>query len=363
MRKSVTIDARTAREVLGTKDSHLRRVRETLGVTAVFRAGKLTIGGAADKVRRAAAVLDEMKRVVESLGAITPRDVERILDGVGADAEAEAGAEWPEEHLIVGSSREVDARTAGQGHYIKTMRADDVVFCVGPAGTGKTYLAVAMALAELEAGRVNRIVLARPAVEAGERLGFLPGDERQKVSPYLRPLYDALTDTMSFSALGRLMDQGVIEVVPLAFMRGRTLGHAFVILDEAQNTTTGQMLMFLTRLGPYSRAVVTGDITQIDLPDSTTSGLVQACRILDGVAGIGIVHLSERDIVRHPLVRSIVAAYEADRQGPPPPRAARGGPDAGVSGAVAAPVAAQAGSPGSAEDPEGRDSGAEGPGS
>jgi len=358
MRKSVSIDARTAREVLGTKDSHLRRVRETLGVTAVFRAGKLTIGGAADKVRRAAAVLEEMKRVVESLGAITARDVERILDGVGADDEAEAGAEWPEEHLIVGSSREVDARTAGQGHYIKTMRSHDVVFCVGPAGTGKTYLAVAMALAELEAGRVNRIVLARPAVEAGERLGFLPGDERQKVSPYLRPLYDALTDTMSFSALGRLMDQGVIEVVPLAFMRGRTLGHAFVILDEAQNTTTGQMLMFLTRLGPYSRAVVTGDITQIDLPDSTTSGLVQACRILDGVAGIGIVHLSERDIVRHPLVRSIVAAYEADRQGSSPARAVRGGEaGAGTSGT------AQAGSPGSAEGPEGRDSGAEGPGS
>ena len=226
------------------------------------------------------------------------------------------------------------------------MRGNDVVFCVGPAGTGKTYLAVAMALAELEAGRVNRIALARPAVEAGERLGFLPGDERQKVNPYLRPLYDALTDTMSFSALGRLMDQGVIEVVPLAFMRGRTLGHSFVILDEAQNTTAGQMLMFLTRLGPYSRAVVTGDITQIDLPDTTASGLVQACRILDGVAGIGIVHLSERDIVRHPLVRSIVAAYDADR---------RGGKDARV------PDVGPAGPSGSAEDPGSGDSGAEGP--
>ncbi|MHC4247568.1 MAG: PhoH family protein [Planctomycetota bacterium] len=348
MRKSIAIDARTAREVLGTHDSHLRCVRETLGVTAVLRGGKLTIGGPADKVRRAVAALEEMKSMVESLGAITPRDVERILDGVGAEAEGE-GEGWPEEHLIVGGGREIEARTAGQGHYVRTMRGNDVVFCVGPAGTGKTYLAVAMALAELEAGRVNRIALARPAVEAGERLGFLPGDERQKVNPYLRPLYDALTDTMSFSALGRLMDQGVIEVVPLAFMRGRTLGHAFVILDEAQNTTTGQMLMFLTRLGPYSRAVVTGDITQIDLPDTTASGLVQACRILDGVAGIGIVHLSERDIVRHPLVRSIVAAYDVDRQKSSSARAAGGGRSAG--------------SPGSAEGPEGRDSGAEGPGS
>ena len=315
MRKSIAIDARAAREMLGTHDSHLRRVRETLGVTAVFRGGKLTIDGPADRVRRAVAALEEMKRMVESLGAVTPRDLERILDAVGADAEA--GREWPEERLIVGGGREVDARTAGQGHYMRTMRENDVVFCVGPAGTGKTYLAVAMALAELEAGRVNRIALARPAVEAGERLGFLPGDERQKVNPYLRPLYDALTDMMSFAALGRLMDQGVVEVVPLAFMRGRTLGHAFVILDEAQNTTTGQMLMFLTRLGPYSRAVVTGDITQIDLPASTEPGLVQACQILDGIAGIGIVHLSERDIVRHPLVRSIVAAYDASRQKTP----------------------------------------------
>jgi phosphate starvation-inducible PhoH-like protein len=356
MRNSIAIDSRAAREMLGTHDSHLRRVRETLGVTAVLRGGKLTIGGPTDNVRRATSALEEMKRVVESLGAITPKDVERILDGVGADAEGKAAEEWPAESLTVGRGREIEARTAGQGHYVRTMRENDVVFCAGPAGTGKTYLAVAMALAELEAGRVNRIALARPAVEAGERLGFLPGDERQKVNPYLRPLYDALTDTMSFSALGRLMDQGVIEVVPLAFMRGRTLGHTFVILDEAQNTTAGQMLMFLTRLGPYSRAVVTGDITQIDLPDSTTSGLVQACRILDGVAGIGIVHLSERDIVRHPLVRSIIAAYDVDRQKSSSGRDTRGGASARASDAGSAL------SPGSAEDSQSRDSESEGPG-
>lgn len=312
MRETLTIeDAEAARAVLGTRDGNLRRVREALGVTVVFRGGKLTIDGDKLSVARAAAALDEMKRVVESLGKISERDVERILDGVAA-AEAGAGsAAWPNERLGVGRGREVEARTAGQGHYARTMRENDLVFSVGPAGTGKTYLAVAMALSELEAGRVKRIALARPAVEAGERLGFLPGDERQKVNPYLRPLYDALTDMLSYSALSRLIEQGVIEIVPLAYMRGRTLANAFVILDEAQNTTTAQMLMFLTRLGLRSRAVITGDITQIDLPDPARSGLVEAIRILDGIKGIGIVHLSEKDIVRHSLVRSIVAAYGA----------------------------------------------------
>jgi len=315
LRKTLTIEGGEAtRAVLGTRDGHLRRVREALGVTVVFRGGKLTIDGAKPSVARAVAALDEMKRVVESLGKISERDVERILDGVAAAEEGSGPAAWPKERLGVGRGREVEARTAGQGHYARTMRENDLVFSVGPAGTGKTYLAVAMALSELEAGRVKRIALARPAVEAGERLGFLPGDERQKVNPYLRPLYDALTDMLSYSALSRLIEQGVVEIVPLAYMRGRTLANAFVILDEAQNTTTAQMLMFLTRLGLRSRAVITGDITQIDLPDPAMSGLVEAVRILDGIKGIGIVHLSEKDIVRHSLVRSIVAAYGAANQ-------------------------------------------------
>ncbi|MHC4504861.1 MAG: PhoH family protein [Planctomycetota bacterium] len=335
LRKTLTIEgAEAARAVLGTRDGHLRRVREALGVTAVFRGGKLTIEGAKPGVARAAAALDEMKRVVESLGRISERDVERILDGVAAAEAGSGSAAWPKERLGVGRGREVEARTAGQGHYARTMRENDLVFSVGPAGTGKTYLAVAMALSELEAGRVKRIALARPAVEAGERLGFLPGDERQKVNPYLRPLYDALTDMLSYSALSRLIEQGVVEIVPLAYMRGRTLANAFVILDEAQNTTTAQMLMFLTRLGLRSRAVVTGDITQIDLPDPARSGLVEAIGILDGIKGIGIVHLSEKDIVRHSLVRSIVAAYGAARvsaaraeSGPGDPRSGEPGGD------------------------------------
>jgi phosphate starvation-inducible PhoH-like protein len=222
---------------------------------------------------------------------------------------------------VISRGRTVEARTAGQAHYVETMRANDVVFSIGPAGTGKTYLAVAMALSELDAGRVSRICLARPAVEAGERLGFLPGDFAQKVHPYLRPLYDALQDMVSVSALARLVDRGVVEVVPLAYMRGRTLGRAFVILDEAQNTTPGQMLMFLTRLGLESRAVVTGDVTQVDLPDPSQSGLVQAVSILQGIEGIGFVHLCERDIVRHALVRRIVARWSESKEAPRDPRA------------------------------------------
>jgi phosphate starvation-inducible PhoH-like protein len=226
------------------------------------------------------------------------------------------------------------------------MRENDLAFSVGPAGTGKTYLAVAMALSELEAGRVKRIALARPAVEAGERLGFLPGDERQKVNPYLRPLYDALTDMLSYSTLSRLIEQGVVEIVPLAYMRGRTLANAFVILDEAQNTTTAQMLMFLTRLGLRSRAVITGDITQIDLPDPALSGLVEAIGILDGIKGIGIVHLSEKDIVRHSLVRSIVAAYGAARVSAARAESGPGEPRTGTPGGDDPPGSASARSAG-----------------
>jgi phosphate starvation-inducible PhoH-like protein len=313
LRRTVKFDdADLAREVLGTRDAHLRRIRQALEVTAVLRAGKLVLEGTAAATARAAAALDEMKRVAGSLGRLSRGEVDRILEGVGAAGGG--GAAPSSETLAVGRGREVEARTAGQAVYVRKMRENDIAFSVGPAGTGKTYLAVAMALSELEAGRVNRICLARPAVEAGERLGFLPGDLREKVNPYLRPLYDALQDMMSFSALSRLMDQGVVEIVPLAYMRGRTLGHAFVILDEAQNTTSAQMLMFLTRLGLESRAVVTGDVTQIDLEEPERSGLVQACRILDGIEGIGIVHLSEQDIVRHRLVKQIVAAYETERK-------------------------------------------------
>jgi phosphate starvation-inducible PhoH-like protein len=211
----------------------------------------------------------------------------------------------------VGSRRKVRAKNLSQRQYVDLIRTHDVTIAIGPAGTGKTYLAMAMAIAALNRKEVSRVILTRPAVEAGERLGFLPGDIAEKVDPYMRPLYDALHDMMDFEKIGRLSERGVIEVAPLAFMRGRTLNDSFVILDEAQNTTGEQMKMFLTRLGFGSKAVITGDITQVDLPAGRESGLVEAVRVLDGVKGIGLLHFSRTDVVRHPLVQLIVEAYEA----------------------------------------------------
>ncbi len=210
----------------------------------------------------------------------------------------------------VGSRRRIAAKNLPQRRYIELMRERDLVIAVGPAGTGKTYLAMAMAVAALNRHEVSRVILTRPAVEAGEKLGFLPGTMAEKVNPYLRPLYDALHDMMSFDKAARLMDRGAIEVAPLAFMRGRTLNDSFVILDEAQNTTSEQMKMFLTRLGFDSKAVVTGDVTQIDLPGDKSSGLVEVARVLDGVEGIGLMRFTESDVVRHPLVQSILRAYD-----------------------------------------------------
>ena len=261
-------------------------------------------------MRLARKVLEELYALLRDGRQLRPQDVHAAIQAVSKEPDRALRDVYGDVLASVGGRRRIAAKNIAQRRYIETIQRDDVVLAMGPAGTGKTYLAMAMAVAALNRHEVSRMILTRPAVEAGERLGFLPGTMADKVNPYLRPLYDALHDMMDFDKVARLMDRNVIEVAPLAFMRGRTLNNAFVILDEAQNTTPEQMKMFLTRLGYDSKAVVTGDITQVDLPSEQTSGLVDALRVLDGVEGIGLMEFTEADVVRHPLVQSIVRAYD-----------------------------------------------------
>ena len=256
-------------------------------------------------------VLQQLYDVLRSGRTVHARDVGAAIDMVEEKPDVDLQDIYEDVLGSVGSRRKIRAKNLSQRRYVELIRTHDITVSIGPAGTGKTYLAMAMAIAALNRKEVIRVILTRPAVEAGERLGFLPGDLTEKVDPYMRPLYDALHDMMDFEKIGRLSQRGVIEVAPLAFMRGRTLNDSFVILDEAQNTTGEQMKMFLTRLGFGSKAVITGDITQVDLPAGKESGLVEAQRVLRGVEGIGIQRFSHSDVVRHPLVQSIVEAYEA----------------------------------------------------
>jgi len=329
IRKSIELgDAEIARALLGDGDRHLKRAREALGIEVVLRREHLYLEGPEEAVTQGVRVFEDLIHLARRGHPITARDVERVLSAGQADdglTEEEgpteataAGAAHPHPHhrrgvhpksedLLAGRVKPI---TAGQKVYCEAMRTHDVVFAIGPAGTGKTYLAVAMAVEYLVRNLVHRLILVRPAVEAGEHLGFLPGDLREKVNPYLRPLYDALHDLLNPHQVARFMERGVIEVAPLAFMRGRTLNHAFVILDEAQNTTSKQMKMFLTRLGNHAHAVVTGDVTQVDLPEGIHSGLAHARHVLGSIEGVAFVHLERCDIVRHPLVQQIVDAYE-----------------------------------------------------
>jgi phosphate starvation-inducible PhoH-like protein len=272
--------------------------------------------GEPDAVAAARKVLDELYAQVRSGRAIGAREVGEVVRMVHQAPDVDLREVTGDVLADVGNRRRIAAKTLSQRRYVEMIVEADLVFSVGPAGTGKTYLAMAMAVAALNRQEVRRIILARPAVEAGERLGFLPGDIAEKVNPYLRPLYDALFDMMPMEQAGRLIERGVIEVAPLAFMRGRTLNDSFVILDEAQNTTREQMKMFLTRLGFNTKAVVTGDVTQIDLPAEKTSGLVDAVRILEDVEGISVMRFSEEDVVRHPLVLSVIRAYDRDDRRP-----------------------------------------------
>jgi len=302
----------------GVNDSNLVELSRLGGVKVALRGDTMTLSGPSQFVDRAAGIANRMIEAAKQRRDLTPDDVLRLGDaidrGESDDGEEPSGNGTGSLQRIAlpGVRRVIQPKTPGQGEYLQKMQDNDIVVGIGPAGTGKTYLAVAAAVDALTRKRVRRIVLARPAVEAGENLGFLPGDMQAKVDPYLRPLYDALDEMMPFERVQRALEQRVIEVAPLAFMRGRTLGDAFVIVDEAQNATTMQMKMLLTRLGVNSKMVITGDKTQVDLPKREDSGLIQVERILPGIDGIAFHYFDETDVVRHRLVRDIVRAYASD---------------------------------------------------
>jgi len=297
--------------LLGTNDAHLRLIEEASGARIVARGDSLTVMGEEASAAAAEKMFMELIFLVNRNGGLSMEDVKTVVDMIQAGGVRASGGVDPESRvLFYGKKGIIQPRSAGQRAYARAMQSNDIVFAVGPAGTGKTFLAVAMALEALREKDVSRIVLTRPAIEAGESLGFLPGDMMEKVDPYLRPLTDALFDMLPSDQLQKYVNRKIVEVVPLAYMRGRTLNDAFVILDEAQNTTPIQMKMFLTRLGMQSKAIITGDDTQIDLPDPSASGLVQIQHILRGIEGIGFVHLDTSDVVRHHLIRAIIQAYD-----------------------------------------------------
>ena len=319
-------DQREAYALLGASDANLRRMRELTRAKLIARGETVTISGEAADVRGAQKMVEDALAVVRSGGELTP---ESLLRSARLSSE---GRSLASETQVSGLSlpRGLRPKTPGQKQYLELIESGDITFGIGPAGTGKTYLAVAMAVQALKAKKVKRILLTRPAVEAGEKLGFLPGDLQAKIDPYLRPLYDALQDMLDQEKFESYLTSGVIEIAPLAFMRGRTLNDSFIILDEAQNTTGEQMKMFLTRMGFSSKVVVTGDVTQIDLPRHVTSGLAVAKRVLSHIEGIGWHEFTEVDVVRHPLVGRIIKAYEAAEQAEEDKRAARRGEFASI---------------------------------
>lgn len=302
------VNSKSLLAVLGIRDQHLRRIREALGVSLSVRDGQIHVRGDDEAVAQATRILEQLQAQANRQGLLAVEDVERMLAEVRGHQPYVAAGPFD----VFG--RQVRPRTPGQAQLVVALWESELVFCSGPAGTGKTYLAVAAAVAALKAGRVRKIVLARPAVEAGESLGFLPGDLQAKINPYLRPLLDALHEMMDREMIRRYTEEDLIEVIPLAYMRGRTLNEAYMILDEAQNTSVAQMKMFLTRMGNGSRIAVSGDTTQIDLPPHTKSGLVDALERLRSIPGIAAIELTNADIVRHPLVQRIVDAYEPPKK-------------------------------------------------
>jgi phosphate starvation-inducible PhoH-like protein len=308
--KRVQLPERGAETLFGNRDENLRFLEENLKVRIKNDGGALVVEGPAESEEVVAQIFDQFGALIQEGYNVAPGDVRLATQLLKEDPSARL-REYLMKSVVRGAKKSVVPRSLNQRKYVEEIEANDMVFGIGPAGTGKTYLAVAQAVSSLLAKSVQRIVLARPAVEAGEKLGFLPGDLQEKVDPYLRPLYDALYDLLDYEKVSRLLERNAIEVAPLAFMRGRTLNDAFVIIDEAQNTTSEQMKMVLTRIGYGSKVVITGDITQIDLPAGRTSGLVEAIAVLSGTKGISFVYFDEKDVVRHRLVQAVIKAYEA----------------------------------------------------
>jgi phosphate starvation-inducible PhoH-like protein len=311
--KPITVDftdIELARQLFGEHNSNLQRIAEATEITVNARGSKVFIQGDSIAARLAQNVLEQLYGLIKEGYPLHANDIDYAVRVLSGNDRVDLKKIFLDAVFITSKKTTIAPKSPAQKEYIDAIRKYDIVFGIGPAGTGKTYLAMAMAVSALTKGLVNRIILTRPAVEAGEELGFLPGDLAEKVDPYLRPLYDALHDMMRFEKAANLMQKGAIEVAPLAFMRGRTLNDSFIILDEAQNTTPEQMKMFMTRIGYNSKAVITGDITQIDLPVERTSGLIQAKNILQGIGGIKFIFFSKLDVVRHRLVQDIIKAYE-----------------------------------------------------
>jgi phosphate starvation-inducible protein PhoH and related proteins len=315
MRK-IAVPDEGVESLFGTYDENLKHLEGVFNVRIRTTGSELIVEGESADVARAERVLDQLTSLMRDGYKLAKGDVKTASQLVVQDENVELAEYFRGSAAKTTGKRQVMPKSVNQRRYLEAIDQRDIVFGIGPAGTGKTYLAMAQAVAYLLAKRISRIILARPAVEAGEKLGFLPGDIAEKVNPYLRPLYDALYDMMDIERADRLIERGTIEVAPIAFMRGRTLNDAFVILDEAQNTTSEQMKMFLTRLGFGSKAVVTGDITQIDLPTGRTSGLVEAMKVVGNIEGIAFIRFDEKDVVRHALVQQIVKAYDAYGSGP-----------------------------------------------
>jgi phosphate starvation-inducible PhoH-like protein len=316
MRK-VTVPEAGVSTLFGAYDENLRQLESLLNVRIRTQGHELMVEGDAASTAKVARLVEQLGELINQGHSISNNDVKTAAQLVAADAAVDLREHFLKDgQLRTAGKRRIAAKSANQRRYLEAIDQNDIVFGIGPAGTGKTYLAMAQAVTYLLQKKVSRIILARPAVEAGEKLGFLPGDLQEKVNPYLRPLYDALYDMLDVEKAEKYLERGAIEVAPLAFMRGRTLNDAFVILDEAQNTTTEQMKMFLTRLGFGSKAVVTGDVTQIDLPGARVSGLVQAMEVVGKIDGISFIYFDERDVVRHKLVQAIVKAYDAYGSGP-----------------------------------------------